>query len=38
MGASADIETTRKARGLTSRIHRKGKRGKPLSQQAKQQE
>ena len=31
---SADIETTLKARGLTSRIHRKGKRGKPLTEQA----
>ena len=28
---SAEIEKTLKARGLTSRIHRKGKRGKPLS-------
>lgn len=33
---SADIETTLKARGLTSRIHRKGKRGRPLSEWAKQ--
>jgi IS5 family transposase len=32
---SADIETTLKARGLTSRIHRKGNRGKPLTEQAK---
>lgn len=31
---SAEIETTLKARGLTSRIHRKGKRGKPLTAQA----
>ena len=33
---SADIEAKLKARGLTSRIHRKGKRGKPLGKQAKQ--
>jgi len=33
---SADIETTLKARGLTSRIHRKGKRGKSLGTHAKQ--
>ena len=31
---SAEIETTLKARGLTSHIHRKGKRGKPLTEQA----
>ena len=31
---SAEIETTLKARGLSSHIHRKGKRGKPLSEQA----
>ncbi len=31
---SADIEAKLKARGLTSRIHRKGKRGKPLTQRA----
>jgi IS5 family transposase len=31
---SADIEKTLKARGLTSRIHRKGNRGKPLTEQA----
>ena len=33
---SAEIEKTLKARGLTSRIHRKGKRGKPLGKQANQ--
>jgi transposase, IS5 family len=33
---SAEIEKTLKARGLTSRIHRKGKRGKPMSERAKQ--
>jgi len=32
---SEEIETKLKARGLTSRIHRKGKRGKPLTEQAK---
>lgn len=31
---SAEIEATLKARKLTSHIHRKGKRGKPLTQQA----
>ena len=31
---SAEIETTLRARGLTSHIHRKGKRGKPLTEQA----
>ena len=31
---SAEIETDLKARGLTSHIHRKGKRGKPLTEQA----
>ena len=31
---SAEIEKTLKARGLTSRIHRKGKRGKPPGKQA----
>jgi len=33
---SADIEAKLKARGLASHIHRKGKRGKPLSERAKQ--
>lgn len=33
---SEEIEAKLKARGLASRIHRKGKRGKPLSKQAKQ--
>jgi IS5 family transposase len=33
---SEEIEAKLKARGLTSRIHRKGKRGKPLGKQAKQ--
>jgi len=32
---SEEIETKLKARGFTSRIHRKGKRGKPLTEQAK---
>lgn len=32
---SAEIEAVLKARKLTSHIHRKGKRGKPLTQQAK---
>ena len=32
---SAEIGTELKARGLTSHIHRKGKRGKPLTEQAK---
>ncbi len=32
---SEEIETKLKARGFTSRIHRKGKRGKPLTVQAK---
>ena len=32
---SAEIETTLKAKGLTSHIHRKGKRGKPLTEPAK---
>ena len=31
---SAEIETALKARGLTSHIHRKGKRGKPLTGRA----
>lgn len=31
---SAEIEATLKARKLTSHIHRKGKRGKPLTEQA----
>ena len=31
---STEIEATLKARKLTSHIHRKGKRGKPLTQQA----
>ena len=31
---SAEIETALKARQLTSHIHRKGKRGKPLTEQA----
>jgi len=31
---SAEIETALKARGLTSHIHRKGKWGKPVSEQA----
>ncbi len=31
---SAEIETVLKARKLTSHIHRKGKRGKPLTEQA----
>ena len=31
---SVQIETTLKTRGLTSHIHRKGKRGKPLTAQA----
>jgi transposase, IS5 family len=31
---SAEIETALKARGLTSHIHRKGKRGKPLTEKA----
>jgi IS5 family transposase len=31
---SAEIETTLKVKGLTSHIHRKGKRGKPLTEQA----
>ncbi len=31
---SAEIGTTLKAKGLTSHIHRKGKRGKPLAEQA----
>ena len=31
---SAEIETTLKAKGLTSHIHRKGKRGKLLTEQA----
>ena len=31
---SAGIETALKARGLTSHIHRKGKRGKPQTEQA----
>ena len=31
---SAEIETALKARGLISHIHRKGKRGKPLTEQA----
>lgn len=33
---SGEIEKTLKARGLPSRIHRKGKPGKPLSERAKQ--
>jgi len=32
---SEEIEAKLKARGFTSRIHRKGKRGKPLTEQAK---
>lgn len=32
---SEEIEAKLKARGLTSRIHRKGNRGKPLTEQAK---
>jgi len=32
---SEEMETKLRARGLKSRIHRKGKRGKPLSEQAK---
>ena len=32
---SAEIEITLKAKGLASHIHRKGKRGKPLTEQAK---
>jgi IS5 family transposase len=32
---SAEIEAVLKARKLTSHIHRKGKRGKPLTQKAK---
>ena len=32
---SEEIETKLRARGFTSRIHRKGKRGKPLTEQAK---
>jgi len=32
---SEEIETKLKAGGFTSRIHRKGKRGKPLTEQAK---
>ncbi|MFT7596374.1 MAG: IS5 family transposase [Paracoccaceae bacterium] len=31
---SVEIETTLKARKLTSHTHRKGKRGKPLTEQA----
>ncbi len=31
---SEEMETALKARGLTSHIHRKGKRGKPLTEQA----
>jgi IS5 family transposase len=31
---SEEIEAKLRARGLTSRIHRKGKRGKPLTEQA----
>jgi len=33
---SEEIEAKLKVRGLTSRIHRKGKRGKPLGERAKQ--
>ena len=33
---SEEIEAKLKAKGLTSRIHRKGKRGTPLSERAKQ--
>jgi IS5 family transposase len=32
---SAEIETELKATGLSSHIHRKGKRGKPLTEQVK---
>ena len=32
---SEEMEAKLRARGLKSRIHRKGKRGKPLSEQAK---
>ncbi len=32
---SAEIEITLKAKGVTSHIHRKGRRGKPLTEQAK---
>ena len=32
--SSTEIEATLKARKLTSHIHRKGQRGKPLTQQA----